>query len=144
MTGDRREAAHAVRPEPLPQRIDQERATFRAIAAGIVGDQLVLPRRHSFGAAERKPDRLEAETCIFRRRQRLELQIDQPHDVRQHGGLGGERNVDRFHAAVDAVERKPQAARAERSRTDRPATSVCMWRRASATIASWVKIGSSR
>ena len=70
MTGDRREAAHAARPEPLPQTIDQERATFRAIAAGIVGDQLVLPRRHAFGTGDRKPDRLEAETGVFRRRQR--------------------------------------------------------------------------
>src|SRR5271155_5614468 len=75
------------------------------------GSQFVLPRGNGFRAGDRKPDRFEAETGILRCRQRLKLEIDEAHNVRHVARRQRERDIDRLHRAIDAVERKPQRAR---------------------------------
>ena len=144
MTGDRLEPPHAVRAEPLAQCIDQDGATFGSpSAAGSSAINSFLPRRHLLGAGDRKPDRLEAETGVSHCRQRLELQIEEAHDMRDIAGRQGEPDIDGLDRAVDVVERQPQRAGADIVAREY-VHEDCMSRRASAMTASWVKIGSSR
>ena len=116
MTGHRLELPHAVRTEPLAQRIDQGRATL--------GCRSPIPRRRStissvcragmrFGAGDGKPDRLEAEAGILRRRQRLELEIDEARHMGDVARRQRQPDIDRLHRAIDAVEESRKRARAD-------------------------------
>ena len=112
MTGDGREAPHARRAETLAQRIDQGRAALGAVALLGDGREFRLPRRHRFGAGDGKADGLEAEAGILHRRQRFELERDQPRHMGDAARRQRQPDIDGLDRAVDAIEAKPQRARA--------------------------------
>ena len=66
---------------------------------------------NGLGAGDGKPDGLEAETGVFRRRQRFELQVDETRNVRHIACRQGQPDIDRLHRAIDAIKGKPQRAR---------------------------------
>ena len=66
MACHRLEPPHAARTEPLPQAVDQRRATLRPVGASASGRKLRLPRLHAFGDGDGETERLEAEAGIDR------------------------------------------------------------------------------
>ena len=97
MTGDRLEPPDALRSKTLPQRIDQDCAARHFVgSAGVVANKLVLLRGDGFGAGDGKPDGFKAEAGIFRRRLRLELQLDHPRHMSDIARRQRQRDVDRL------------------------------------------------
>ena len=118
MAFDRREALHAVRPQPLGEAVDQLGAAFlAALARCVAADQIRLLFIHPFCRRDGEPDRLEAEAGIERLGKELaaalELERDEARHVGGAAGRPGEGDLDRLRAAVDPIERKPQGARAD-------------------------------
>ena len=72
-----------------------------------------MPRRHRFGAGDGKPDGLEAKTGILHCRQRFELKIDEARHMGDAARRRGKPDIDGLDRAVDAIEAKPQRARAD-------------------------------
>src|SRR5579862_5414473 len=112
MTGDGREAAHAMRAETLTQLIDERCAPLRSVALVAIR-KVGLPCRHRFGARDCKPDGLEAETGILHRRQRFELKLDQPRHMADAARRRRKPDSDGLDRTVDAIEAKPQGARSD-------------------------------
>ena len=77
------------------------------------GGEFDLPRRHRFGAGDGKPDGLEAEAGILHRRQRFELKIDEARHMGYAARRRRQSDIDGLDRAIDAIEAKPQRARAD-------------------------------
>ena len=77
-----------------------------------VNIEFALPRGHGLGPDDGKTDCFEAEAGILRRRQCLELQIEEARHMGDAARRQREPDIDRLDCAIDAVERQPQCARA--------------------------------
>ena len=108
-----------------------------------VNIEFALPRGHGLGPDDGKTDCFEAEAGILRRRQCLELQIEEARHMGDAARRQREPDIDRLDCTIDAVELS-RNARAPTSSRVRTCTRVCIRRLANATTVSCVKIGLSR
>ena len=110
MACDRLQLPHAAGSEPLPEAVDERRASLRLIGGFASRGQLRLPGLHAFGNGDGEAQRLEAEACIDRLDDALEPEIDEARDMCGAAGRHRQADIDRHHLAIDAVEGKLQAA----------------------------------